>query len=276
MKRMIYHALLVCVLLNFVSAQDLSYAVENDRIVGPTEITSNGYQPITLTNQTDNPVDVVFFRLKEGATLNAFKTALQAFYKVVGPQTEDVRPEVEAMMPLVDGYGGAQIAPSGESTIYVRLEPGTYDIEVSPIVGGDIYLSQTLTVTNGEKVSPPQADLSLHMADFQFDFPKALNAGPQLWKVSNTGEQPHFAYLYKLNKGVSTENFMTWMQTAGPESGPPPAEDADFIQFLTAGQTFYKEVDLAAGNYVALCFLPDLETNTPHVELGMISSFTVQ
>jgi hypothetical protein len=37
----------------------------------------------------------------------------------------------------------------------------------------------------------------------------------------------------------------------------------------------YLELDLAAGDHFAICFVPDFETGAPHFALGMIAPFTV-
>ncbi|HEX2194576.1 MAG TPA: hypothetical protein VHK63_06450, partial [Candidatus Limnocylindria bacterium] len=44
---------------------------------------------------------------------------------------------------------------------------------------------------------------------------------------------------------------------------------------LSAGQTSWLALDLQPGTYVALCFVPDEQTGTPHALMGMVSIFTV-
>ena len=44
---------------------------------------------------------------------------------------------------------------------------------------------------------------------------------------------------------------------------------------MNPGITNYLEVDLTAGDYFAICFIPDFETGAPHFALGMIMPFTV-
>jgi hypothetical protein len=44
---------------------------------------------------------------------------------------------------------------------------------------------------------------------------------------------------------------------------------------MSAGYTNFMELVLAAGEYVALCFVPDVETGAPHAALGMVMPFVV-
>ncbi len=44
---------------------------------------------------------------------------------------------------------------------------------------------------------------------------------------------------------------------------------------MSPGETNYAVLDLAAGDYIAICFVPDAETGAPHFALGMIAGLTV-
>jgi hypothetical protein len=50
----------------------------------------------------------------------------------------------------------------------------------------------------------------------------------------------------------------------------------NFIEAIGPGQTYYADVNLPAGNYVAICFLPDMESEKIHLELGMMSMFAAE
>ena len=41
------------------------------------------------------------------------------------------------------------------------------------------------------------------------------------------------------------------------------------------GETVSMEVDLPAGNYAFLCFIPDPASGAPHAALGMIGALTI-
>ena len=44
---------------------------------------------------------------------------------------------------------------------------------------------------------------------------------------------------------------------------------------MSPKETNWLKVDLAAGNYLALCFMPDAGSGAPHFALGMAMPFTV-
>jgi hypothetical protein len=59
-------------------------------------------------------------------------------------------------------------------------------------------------------------------------------------------------------------------------AGLPPFGDAGGMGALNPGLSGWVKLNLTSGNYVALCFVPDRTTGTPHFALGMITSFSVQ
>ena len=52
-------------------------------------------------------------------------------------------------------------------------------------------------------------------------------------------------------------------------------EELGYVQVLSAGRTAWVAVDLAAGTYLALCFVPDQESGMLHALMGMVEVFTV-
>ena len=59
------------------------------------------------------------------------------------------------------------------------------------------------------------------------------------------------------------------------QSGPPPFTSITGIAPASPGTQGWLVLDLAAGEYAAICFVPDTETGAPHFALGMIAPFTV-
>ncbi len=263
--------------LSLASAQDLTYTFENDKLTGPETISVNGFQNITSINNSDVELDVTVAKLRDGATLDELAAAdktLNASFSGEG----DGGKAVGAFIALADVIGGVHQAPHTEASAYLKLEPGNYVIIASSGGGpGDTYKAvyQAVSVTEGESAEAPAADFTLHMMDFHFDFPETMKAGEQVWEVSNTGSQPHFALIFKLNEGATAEDVLTFMSATEP-SGPPPFDFGTIIQGVTAGQTFYTPVDLTPGTYVAVCPLPNLASGAPHFVDGMIDTFTVQ
>ena len=98
-------------------------------------------------------------------------------------------------------------------------------------------------------------------------------------RVLNQGPQIHEWLLFKLMPGKSPDDLMTFvasMEGGGPPSGPPPFALAGGGQAISVGREEYVELDLEAGEYLAICLVPDNNTGAPHAALGMVAPFTVQ
>jgi len=120
----------------------------------------------------------------------------------------------------------------------------------------------------------PPAAVRVTAADYSFQMPDTLTAGPTTFTLANTGKELHHLQLIRLEEGKTVADLATvkpgtpppsWMVLVG---GPNPA--APTREVVTA-------VDLVPGNYVAVCFIPspppgDLK---PHVLKGMVHPFTV-
>lgn len=267
-----------------VSAQSLSVTLHPDGLSAPEATDLNGYVPIEFTSHAEQEFNLNVSRLKDGASVETFVTVSKAVNAAFAEgSTTDPRSGIAEFLAIADLAGGVLAKPGETATGYIRLEPGTYVIEASANESGEDYSYSVLTVTEGEDLSAPEADFNLVMVDHHFSFPATLKAGQQRWQVSNMGEQAHMAVIFKLAEGKTAEDLANFMASAtGPQgpSGPPPFDMetsyTGLIQAISSGQDYYVDVNLPAGNYVAICFLPDMESEKSHVELGMMSSFTAE
>jgi hypothetical protein len=92
-------------------------------------------------------------------------------------------------------------------------------------------------------------------------------------QVTNQGSQPHEMDMLKLMSGKTMKDALAFVQKP---AGSPPFEDAGGMGALNPGMSGWVKLNLTSGNYVALCFVPDRTTGTPHFALGMITSLSVQ
>ncbi len=279
MKKWLQLLLVSLFLINFASAQ-LSINLENGELLAPEDTNLNGFVALDFSNQEEEAFEFVFSRLKEGSKVEAFVTASrEVAASFAEDSTSDPRPAMSAYLEIADVYGGLLVASGETGTAYIKLEPGIYVFEAYPNEGGDAYFYSVLTVNKGETVVEPEADLNLTMVDHHFSFPVSIKAGQQRWQISNMGEQVHFAILFKLAKWATADDLMAGLE-ANFENGPPPIDMetpyTNFIEAVGPGQTYYADVNLPAGNYVAICFMPDMESEKMHLELGMMSMFAAE
>ncbi|MEA2512589.1 MAG: hypothetical protein QOJ59_2076 [Thermomicrobiales bacterium] len=112
--------------------------------------------------------------------------------------------------------------------------------------------------------------------------PDPVPAGPQIWKIANTGmHHAHHMVMVRIPDGVTADQIVAEFHTM--MSGTPSAEPGLFAQFTwvayaalqSGGQTTWAEFDLKPGTYAAVCFIIDLATGQPHALNGMVTVFTV-
>jgi hypothetical protein len=112
--------------------------------------------------------------------------------------------------------------------------------------------------------------------EYSFEGPDTLPAGEATVRLQNDGKQPHEMIFIELLKGKTLDDVMTVLEK-NPESPPPPwVRLVRSRAFAKPGKTDEMKVDLTAGSYVMMCFVPDKESKKPHAALGMVKPITVQ
>jgi hypothetical protein len=247
----------------------ITWTMGADGVSGSTTIDGTGFQPVTLANMLDAEYEFTVFRVHDGTTVDDVEAGIREVNQAFDA------PSLTKFLPLADVIGGSSVAGGAQQLVYLDFQPGTYVLQVNASETGENATMVTVTVNDGPAAEPPAADLELHYADFSYDFPDVIKAGPQVWHIQNVGSQPHFAVLFKLLPGKTADDAMAAI-ASGDDNTPPPFEPGGSLEALTAGQSYYLPVDLAPGNYVAMCFMPDLATGVPHAMEGMVDSFTVE
>ena len=159
------------------------------------------------------------------------------------------------------------------------LEPGRYLIMCMVPTNGVPHaamgMMQELTVTpaGAQKASLPDPDITMELSDYAFTLSQPLTAGKHTIRVTNKGPQLHEVELVKLAPGKSAQDLLKWFET---EQGPPPGMPLGGAAPMVPGMSNNVSVDLTAGDYVVMCFLPDSKDGKEHFMHGMIQTYTVQ
>jgi hypothetical protein len=231
------------------------------------ESVSAGWVNVKLNNTGQEPHHVQFMRLNDGVTLDQFIEALQ---QGEGPAL--------ALVSLRGGVGQVMgETPANQATL--DLPAGTYVLVcfvpspdgVPHIAKG--MLRPLMVVDPAGTAGEPQASVTVTMRDFAFDQPDTLPAGPTTIRLDNAGPQFHEWNLLQLAEGASADSVVAWF--ADP-AGPPPFSTVGGINGLDAGLHGYVQADLPAGQYLAICFIPDPASGAPHFALGMAREFSVR
>jgi len=246
-----------------VAMPEVTVAVSDAGISAPAEMPA-GLVAVTVNNSTQAPTGPIFARLNEGVSQEQFMEALMADESGM------------AAIALVTLLGGAQ-AGAGESVRTVfDLKPGNH-IALGFGEGPPQLANFTVATGSGAAPAAPAAAVNVDLIDFQFTMPEQVKAGAQTWQIENKGEQWHEMAVLKLNEGVTVQDVLAMMMSETPPDGPPPYEEMAFWAPMSAGERAWMDVDLPAGEYTVLCFLPDFASDPPksHLEHGMVRTLTV-
>lgn len=246
-----------------VAMPEVTVEVSDAGISAPAEMPA-GLVAVTVNNSTEAPTGPIFARLNEGVTQEQFMEALMTDESGM------------AAISLVTLLGGAQ-AGAGESVRTVfDLKPGNH-IALGFGEGPPQLASFTVAAGSGAAPAAPEATVNVDLIDFQFTMPEQIKAGAQTWQIENKGGQWHEMAVFKLEEGVTVQDVLAMMMSGEPPEGPPPFEEMAFWAPMSAGERAWMDVDLPAGEYTVLCFLPDFASDPPksHLEHGMVRTLTV-
>jgi hypothetical protein len=253
----------------------------------PTELEAGRYH-VLLENTGDLDLDLEFYQLPEGVTVDDLAATFDELSEAEGP--DFALPDYFFDMVF---NGGPTSVAGGTGEVILDLAPGewvvnlfTYDEENDE----DSNTFETLTVT-GEMldVDDPANAVDIEMAEMYFNVPDTISSGPQIWHVFNSGLQIHHVVLSTVPEGTTSDQVLELASSfmgppASPEAGATPVEPAlsfedvedvfDTLLFSNGVSNWY-EVDLEPGTYAMICFIPD-PSGVPHVMLGMIEVFTIE
>ena len=168
------------------------------------------------------------------------------------------------------GVGGVNgIAPGETGTATVILQPGNA-VLMCWVVSAD----QTLHALKGmfapivveqprsrTAVEPTAAiDITLH--DYTIDLPNTVRAGHQVIRVDNEGSVEHDLELFRMSPGADTSDAMAWLDK--PAVGSSRAYPLGGIVGEARGLHSYFNADLTPGDYMLICWIPDVKTGIPH------------
>lgn len=264
------------------------------------ESVESGWVEVTLQNNGKLSHQAGVGHLAEGKTFDELQTAI----KTGGAM---------AALPLLAFDGGPNSVSGGETQkTIIWLEPGEHVLycmvpdvtDGKPHVEHGMVTKLTVTApksgttsttkaggTTGTTVNPAanatppvKAVGTITMKDYGYDQPEDMKPG--WYEIVNDGPQPHELTIIELNDGATADEAKAYLEAAetAPPTGPPPFTDAGGFGAIADGGIGYVYLDLDAGNYVAMCFVPDVpaegRTGTPdlkpHYAHGMWQPFTVK
>lgn len=270
---------------------ELSVTVTDEGFDAPDTIPSGRYL-VSLNNQGTQDYNMSIMGIAEGGP------ALEELFASPqgadedgdeGDEGEEGEEDDEAIPEWLEFHGGIG-----------SLRPGTSAQAIIDLIAGEYFLftflneeaSYPLIVTEGDDpdaAPEPPADGTVNMTEFSFTVPETLAAGPQIFKIENTGSEPHMFQLGYLPEGMTQEQAMLLFTTDEDSEGTPavPAGLEDYtleelmqevyatggISALEPGTAQWMILDLEPGTYSAACYVTNEQG--PHFAQGMFVVFTV-
>ncbi len=245
-----------------VTVRAHDFAFEGPKTVKP------GATTFRLINNGKELHHLTLLKLAKGKTFKDFADAM----KVPGPPPK-----------WITGFGGPNPAtPGSTAEATLSLEPGEYVMicfvpspgESAPHAAKGMV--RPLTVSEGSERTPmPHGDVTIKLTDYSFGLSKPLTAGKHVINVENDAAQPHEIVLVKLKPGKKAMDFMTFVEKDLMKS-VPPGMPIGGIGFIDKGHPATFPVNLAAGTYALICFVPDAKDGKTHAEHGMLTQFEVK
>lgn len=262
------------------TAPPVEAAVEANAVtVGAEEFAFNvdaadfapGTNEITFTNSGTQVHHLQLVALESGTTVEDLLTGLEAFEAGEG---------FPAFAAFAGGVG--QIAPGGSASTVAELNAGTYALLCfvpDPADGAPHFakgMAALIEVAGEENAAElPEADLVFAGSDYALDGPASAAAGELVLRLDNAGAEPHEANVLRLGEGETIESMLAFFTAETPPEGPPPFAPVGGAQAIFPGDTTLAKLDLEAGEYAVICFVPNAE-GVPHFALGMVAPLTVE
>lgn len=211
---------------------------------------------------------------KSGYSFHDFKKDVAAFGNSYGPNgpTKSGLKHLNRAVAHTTVYGGLDVtAGTGNGTIELDTAGTYYVFNDSNVPSSPKKL--TVSAPEAQRASAGATATVTAKSNDRFGGAKTLPAkGTITFKNVSHGKNksPHFLDLQHVKNGTTKKQVQSYL-TSGSSSTP------SFIRNGTAGTDAISPglsqtltYHLPKGEYVELCFFPDLKTGAPHADMGMI------
>jgi len=223
-----------------------------------------GLVTLTLTNSDKKPRSAQVVRIDDAHS--------------VDDVLKIVKSEDNAKIPtwMYGGGGVSTTAPGASRSATQVLAPGKYVIWDDEEGSADEAKGE-FTVTGAAGTAElPAVPATVTATEYRFEL-NGLKAGTNQVRFENTGKQLHHALFFPINAGKTFAEVKKFMTTEDSNGKPPvDFEGGVGTTVIDGGVAQNTTLDLKAGRYAVICFLPDREGGPPHLAKGMITELTVE
>lgn len=230
----------------------------------PNQIAS-GMTTFHLVNDGPGLHHVTIVRLADGKSLSDLTGAL----KNPGPLPD--------WATLVGGPNAP--APGHDANATLDMTPGNYALLCFVDVPGGVPhfakgMVHPLTVVAATTPSAPApvANDTITLNDYSFTISQPITSGTHTFFVQNMAKQPHEIEVIQIAPGKTAQDVLAWIQNP---KGPPPGTPMGGIAATTTSSPQYFTADITPGDYLLICFMPDVKDGKPHFQHGMMQTVHV-
>jgi uncharacterized cupredoxin-like copper-binding protein len=228
-----------------------------------------GLTTFRLTDSGQEMHHATLIKLDSGKTLNDLSEGIK-----------NMKPGTPPPGWVIPSGGPNAVAPGSSGALTMVLQPGNYavvcfipDSKGVPHVMKGMAKALTVTPNATANMAEPNADVTVTLRDYQFDFSTPLTAGKHTIKIVTAPGQPHEFTFFQLTPGKTAADLTKYVETG--MQGPPPGMPIGGVAAMSAGDVAYYEVDVKPGDYAIICFLEDGKDGKPHYTHGMIKQIKV-
>jgi hypothetical protein len=237
----------------------LTVTASDYKFDAPDEIPA-GLVTIQLVNRGPSPHHVQLLRLTEGKTPGDFQAALQKgalptwALPAGGPNPPEVGGTSEVRLPLEAG-----------EYMMVCFIPDTAGV---PHMAHGMVRSLRVTpaIEAAASIAATTADVEMTLVDYDFKLSAPLTPGRHVVRVTNSAKQPHELVFVRLEPHKTPADFARWGEH---QVGPAPGTLHGGVSAIMPGTVADVSVDLPAGDYALICFVPDMKDGKAHYVHGM-------
>lgn len=169
--------------------------------------------------------------------------------------------------------GPNSVEPGDSSMAIMNLDPGQYALVLFHPGAKNLVKPIQVTASNGTTAAESSAATTIKTVDYGYEFSTPITPGNRVIRVENTGTQAHEAVIDKLLPGKTAEDYIAWEK--GGEKGAAPGTSFGGLTAISPGLHGYFMDDFTPGNYLVLCYVPDVRDGKPHYLHGMYKAFSV-
>jgi hypothetical protein len=243
---------------------------------------------VHLVNESDSPdVAAGFVRLVEGKTLDDLSFAEEM---ASGTPMPEQMPDVESFAWMYEAYIAGGVTTDSDEAV-IDLRGGEYGVWGDDPTSTIAAAPLTVTGDADARIEGPEPEAAVTIVEegaggegFTFTVTGEATTGPQIVKILNASDQPHFVIAFHYPEEITIEQVMDFLMFDPSAGATPSAEMLDetlltfpmYAPTQSVGTTQWVTLDPEPGSVIIACFVPDpVADGIPHAFEGMVSLLPV-